>query len=74
MHCLAGIAREIVRQSSSYSQGQTKDSYKILRSAAKHLLDSLSNIYPIDCRRTIKNIDESFIDVLPIRVNSFSFE
>jgi len=51
-----------------------KDSYKILGSAAKHLLNSLSNIYPIDCRRTIENIDEVFIDVLPIRVNSFSFE
>ena len=44
------------------------DTYKIIANAAKHLLQSLSQVYPIDYRFTVENLDEPFIDVLPIRV------
>ncbi len=36
--------------------------------AAKNLLKSLSYVYPIDYRLTVENIEEPFIDFLPIRV------
>lgn len=45
-----------------------KSSYEVLANAAKNLLQSLTNIYPIDYRLTTESLDESFIDSLPIRV------
>ncbi|CAF3673338.1 unnamed protein product [Rotaria sp. Silwood1] len=44
-----------------------KGSYKAIASAAKHILKSLTHVYIIDTRLAIENIDESFIDFLPIR-------
>ncbi|CAF3648807.1 unnamed protein product [Rotaria sp. Silwood1] len=44
-----------------------KDSYEIVANAARRLLESLSYIYPIEYRLTTGNINESFIDFLPIR-------
>ncbi|CAF1410376.1 unnamed protein product, partial [Rotaria sordida] len=44
-----------------------KDSYEIMAQAAKNLLKSLSYVYPIDYRLTAENIEEPFIDFLPIR-------
>jgi hypothetical protein len=46
-----------------------KNSYKAIASAASNLLDSLTDVYPIDYRLTVENIDEPFIDFLPIRVS-----
>jgi hypothetical protein len=43
--------------------------YKRVASAATYLLQSLSQVYSIDYRLTVENIDEPFADVLPIRVN-----
>ncbi|CAF2134732.1 unnamed protein product [Rotaria magnacalcarata] len=45
-----------------------KYSYEILANAARDLLESLSYVYPIEYRLTIENLDEPFIDFLPIRV------
>jgi hypothetical protein len=45
-----------------------KDSYEAMAKAAKNLLKSLSYVYPIDYRLTVENIEEPFIDFLPIRV------
>ena len=42
--------------------------YKRVASAATYLLQSLSQIYSIDYRLTVENMDEPFVDVLPIRV------
>jgi hypothetical protein len=47
-----------------------KNSYETVAKAARYLLESLSQVYPIDYRLTVENIDEPFINVLPIRVNS----
>ncbi|CAF2738132.1 unnamed protein product [Rotaria sp. Silwood2] len=44
-----------------------KDSYRIMAKTARNLLDSLSDIYPIEYRLTIENVDESFIKFLPIQ-------
>ncbi|CAF1072340.1 unnamed protein product [Rotaria sordida] len=44
-----------------------KESYEAVAYAAKNLLQSLSYVYPIDYRLTVENIDEPFIDFLPIR-------
>ncbi|CAF3218234.1 unnamed protein product [Rotaria sp. Silwood2] len=44
-----------------------KVSYKAIAKAAKHLLKSLTHVYMINIRSTIKNIDGPYIDFLPIR-------
>ncbi|CAF3001054.1 unnamed protein product [Rotaria sp. Silwood2] len=44
-----------------------KDSCRIMAKTARNLLDSLSDIYPIEYRLTIENVDESFIKFLPIQ-------
>ena len=49
-----------------------KSSYGIVANAAKSLLESLTQLYPIDYRLTIENIAPPFADFLPIRV-SFVF-
>jgi hypothetical protein len=47
-----------------------KKSYETIATAAEHLLQSLSHVYSIDSRlTTVENIDEPFIDFLPIRVS-----
>jgi hypothetical protein len=46
-----------------------KNSYETIANAAENLLESLSQVYPIDYRLTIENIDEPFVDFLPIRVS-----
>jgi hypothetical protein len=46
-----------------------KNSYQTIANAATNLLQSLSQVYPIDYRLTIENIDEPFVDFLPIRVS-----
>jgi hypothetical protein len=52
-----------------------KNSYKAVANAANSLLESLTQIHPIDYRLTVENLDEPFIDFLPIRVSfSSSFE
>ncbi|CAF4672144.1 unnamed protein product [Rotaria socialis] len=45
-----------------------KYSYEIVANAARDLLESLSYVYPIEYKLTIENLDEPFIDFLPIRV------
>jgi hypothetical protein len=45
-----------------------KNSYEAIANAANHLLKSLLHIYPIDYRLTTENINEPFINFLPIRV------
>lgn len=45
-----------------------KRSYEALAKAARHLLKSLSYVYPIEYRLTLENIEEPFTDFLPIRV------
>jgi hypothetical protein len=49
-----------------------KDSYEVVASAAENLLESLSHVYPIDHRLTVENIDEPFVNFLPIRVSRSS--
>lgn len=49
-----------------------KDSYLAISNAANNLLKSLTQTYPIDYRLTIENIEEPFVDFLPIRVSSSS--
>ncbi|CAF1193810.1 unnamed protein product [Rotaria sp. Silwood1] len=44
-----------------------KDAYEAIAMAAKNLLKSLSDLYPIDYRLSVENIEEPFIDFLPIR-------
>ncbi|CAF1351670.1 unnamed protein product, partial [Rotaria sordida] len=44
-----------------------KDSYEAIAKAAKHLLKSLSDLYSIDDQLSLENMDESFVDCLPIR-------
>ncbi|CAF5080692.1 unnamed protein product, partial [Rotaria sp. Silwood1] len=44
-----------------------KDSYEAVASAAKHLLKSLSHVYPMEYQLTVENLDEPFINFLPIR-------
>ncbi|CAF4597649.1 unnamed protein product, partial [Rotaria sp. Silwood2] len=44
-----------------------KDSYEAIAKAAKHLLKSLSDLYPINDRLSHEIMDESFVDLLPIR-------
>ncbi|CAF3758140.1 unnamed protein product [Rotaria sp. Silwood1] len=44
-----------------------KDSYESIAKAAQNLLKSLTYVYPIDYRLTVENIEEPFIDFLPIR-------
>jgi hypothetical protein len=46
-----------------------KDSYEAMGKAAKNLLKSLSYVYPIDYRLTVENIEEPFLEFLPIRVS-----
>jgi hypothetical protein len=48
-----------------------KDCYEAVDSAARNLLDTLSQVYPKEFRLTVENINEPFIEFLPIRV-SFS--
>ena len=48
-----------------------KDAYETIANAANYLLISLLHVYPIDYRLTIENINEPFIDSLPIRVGCF---
>jgi hypothetical protein len=50
-----------------------KDCYLAISNAASNLLKSLSQTYPIDCRLTVENIEEPFVDFLPIRVSSSAF-
>ncbi len=50
-----------------------KNSYGIVANAAKSLLEALTQLYPIDYRLTIENMDQPFIDFLPIRVGFFFF-
>jgi hypothetical protein len=45
-----------------------KHSYEAMGKAAKNLLKSLSYVYPSDYRLTVENIEEPFIEFLPIRV------
>jgi hypothetical protein len=45
-----------------------KNSYEAMAKAARNLLKSLSYVYPIDYRLTVENIEEPFIEFLPIRV------
>jgi len=49
-----------------------KDAYKAVASSAENLLKSLSHVYPIDLRLTVENIDEPFVNFLPIRVSRSS--
>jgi len=49
-----------------------KDAYKAVASATENLLKSLSHVYPIDHRLTVENIDEPFVNFLPIRVSRSS--
>jgi hypothetical protein len=51
-----------------------KNSYKAVANAATHLLQSLTQVYPIDYRLTVANTDEPFVDFLPIRVSLSLFE
>ncbi|CAF1134879.1 unnamed protein product [Rotaria sordida] len=44
-----------------------KNSYETIAHAIEHLLESLTHVYPIDYRLTVENIDEPFVDFLPIR-------
>ncbi|CAF4464691.1 unnamed protein product [Rotaria sp. Silwood2] len=44
-----------------------KNSYETIAHAVEHLLKSLTHVYPIDYRLTVENIDELFVDFLPIR-------
>ncbi len=46
-----------------------KSSYEAIANAAQNLLKSLTHIHPIDYRLTVENMDEPFVDFLPIRVN-----
>ncbi len=48
-----------------------KNSYEMISIATMVLLQSLSQVYPIDYRLTVENIDEPFVNILPIRVSSF---
>lgn len=50
-----------------------KNTYDIVSDAARYLLESLTHIYPIDYRLTTENLDESFVNFLPIRVTSLLF-
>ncbi|UJR17105.1 hypothetical protein I4U23_004001 [Adineta vaga] len=43
------------------------DSYETVALAIKNLLQSLLNVYPIEFGRIVENLDESFVDFLPIR-------
>jgi proteasome activator subunit 4 len=45
-----------------------KDAYGAIANAANHLLKSLVHVYPMDYRLTNENINEPFINFLPIRV------
>jgi len=45
-----------------------KKSYEAVANACTHLLQSLTQVYSIDYRLTVENIDEPFLDFLPIRV------
>lgn len=47
-----------------------KESYEAMGKAAKNLLKTLSYVYPIDRRLTAENIEEPFVEFLPIRVCS----
>lgn len=47
-----------------------KNSYQAVGNAARILLGSLTQIYTIDYRLTRENLNEPFIDFLPIRVSS----
>jgi hypothetical protein len=51
-----------------------KNAYQAVANAAIHLLQSLSQVYAIDYRLTVENIDEPFVDFLPIRVSYSLFE
>ncbi|UJR08489.1 hypothetical protein I4U23_012756 [Adineta vaga] len=44
-----------------------KNAYKAVALAANRLLESLTQIYPIEYQLTLKNINEPFIEFLPIR-------
>ncbi|CAF3866966.1 unnamed protein product [Rotaria sordida] len=44
-----------------------KDSYEAIGRAIKNLLQSLLNVYPMNYRFTGENLEESFVDFLPIR-------
>jgi len=48
-----------------------KNSYEAVANAAERLLETLTNVYPIDYRLTIENLDEPFVDFLPIRVSFY---
>ncbi|CAF4684970.1 unnamed protein product [Rotaria sp. Silwood1] len=125
MHCLKRMTRQLVRQTSSYFQGQTyilpllmsvlpgidlndiektsmtldffdaifmliscvdcssavhtrndlnEDSYEAIAKAIQNLLRSLLNIYPMNYRLTREQLDEPFIDFLPIRICVLSCE
>ncbi len=50
-----------------------KDSHLAISNAASNLLKSLSQTYPIEYRLIIENIEEPFVDFLPIRVSSSVF-
>jgi hypothetical protein len=51
-----------------------KDSYEAMGKAAKNLLKSLSYVYPIDYRLTVENIEEPFLEFLPIWVSNDHFK
>jgi hypothetical protein len=46
-----------------------KSAYEAIANAAKNLLKSLVDVYPIDSRLTIESLDELFVHFLPIRVS-----
>lgn len=49
-----------------------KGSYEAMAKAAKHLLKSLSYVYPKEYRLTVENLEEPFDDFLPIRVSGIT--
>ena len=48
-----------------------KNTYEYVAKAVTNFLQSLSQVYAIEYRLTVENIDESFSDFLPIRVSFF---
>lgn len=48
-----------------------KNAYGIVAQAGKGLLESLTQLYPMDYRLTMEKIEEPFTECLPIRVRIF---
>ncbi|CAF3689421.1 unnamed protein product, partial [Rotaria sp. Silwood1] len=68
---LTSIMTSILRQCSS---NIFRDSYEAIAKAIQNLLRSLLNIYPMNYRLTREQLDEPFIDFLPIRICVLSCE